>query len=270
MFPSTTDWDTFYGLFKQRTGLDLHKYKPNQLQRRIWTMAEGKTFRSLESLWQWLSEDKENVTWFLDRMAINVSELFRNPGKWDELRDIVLPDLLTRTDRLKCWSAGCSYGAEAHSLAMVLDSYFPGNHTVLGTDIDEAALKQAIAGEFSVPDVKGVPKALKDKYLTNEGELWRANSNVKKYLTFKKQNILDDQFDKNFDLILCRNVVIYFTDEAKDQLYRRFFEALKPGGVLLVGGTERISASESIGFETSLPFFYKRPVLGDQKWRNAS
>lgn len=270
MYPNQAEWDTFYASFKKLSGLDLHKYKANQLQRRVWTMVESKSFKDLPEFTEWLKQAEDNIVWFLDRLAINVSEMFRNPAKWEELRTIVLPHLLKSTSRLKCWSAGCSYGAEAHSLAMLLDQYFPGQHSIVGTDIDVAALDQARRGEFSLADTKNVPRPLLDKYLAKDGETWRAQPSLKRYLSFKKQNILDDPFDKNFDLILCRNVVIYFTDEAKDHLYHKFFNALRPGGILLVGGTERIFSSESIGFESSLPFFYERPDKGEKLWRNAS
>lgn len=223
----------------------------------------------LDTFFMWLSKSEENMGWFLDKMAINVSELFRNPEKWRELEQVVLPELLTRSNRLKCWSAGCSYGAEAHSLAAILDAKFSGSHTILGTDIDFTALAQAQSGVFSKDDFRGVPEAYK-KYFTPTLDKYKATPSLAKYLTFKRQNILADRFDSGFDLIMCRNVVIYFTDEAKDQLYQRFFESLKPGGILFVGSTERIFNSTQMGFESPLPFFYKKPLTGEQRWRNAS
>lgn len=270
MHPSQIEWATFYGFVFQNTGLDLNQYKANQMQRRILTMVDTKGFRNLTEFWNWIGSDKLNITWFLDRMAINVSEMFRNPAKWEELKSQVIPDLLKRTKNLKCWSAGCSYGAEAYSLAMVLESEFPGAHTILGTDIDDAALNQANAGEFSESDVRGVPRQYREKFVQPNGLTWQADPKLKSYLKFKKHNILADRFERGYDLILCRNVVIYFTEEAKEQLYRRFFDALSPGGILLVGGTERIFGSEAIGFGSPYPFFYNKPLLGEKQWRNAS
>ena len=233
-------------------------------------MMETKGHKNLSEFWSMLDSSSENIAWFLDRMAINVSELFRNPQKWEELKTQVLPSLLKTTQKLKCWSAGCSYGAEAYSLAMVLDQDFPGSHTIIGTDIDDTALAQANAATFSEADVRGVPQAYKSKYLKPNGSTWVASENLKKYVSFKKQNMLADRFDSNFDLILCRNVVIYFTEEAKDELYRKFYSALKPGGILLVGGTERIFGSENLGFTSPIPFFYQKPPQGEKIWQNAS
>jgi chemotaxis protein methyltransferase CheR len=263
-------WDEFYGRFQAKTGLDLHLYKAEQLRRRIISMSESKGKNSLAEFWGWIAESHDNVQWFQDKLAINVSELFRNPEKWTELQEQVIPDLLSRSSKLKCWSAGCSYGAEAHSLATVFAEKIPGAHQIIGTDIDKAALDQAIAGTFSEADMKCMPPLWRDKYYTKLGEEWQASQEVRKYCSFRVANILDKPTDSGFDLILCRNVVIYFTESAKDKLYERFFWALKPGGVLFVGGTERIFRSREMGFTSPVPFFYQKPINGDTVWQNAS
>lgn len=270
MQANATEWKEFYAAVLKRTGLDFDLYRANQLQRRILSMGEHKGHKKLGDFWLWISKSQENVDWFLDRIAINVSELFRNPEKWREMENHVLPELLKRSPRLKVWSAGCSYGAEAHTLAMILDSKFKGNHQIKGTDIDLEALAQAKRGEFSEPDVRAVPAPIKSKYLRQEGKSWFASSDLKPYLSFQKQNLLADRFDSGFDLIMCRNVVIYFTEEAKNELYKRFFQALKPGGYLFVGSTERVNNSEEIGFGQPRPFYYQKPIHEDKKWRNAS
>ncbi|MFQ3667851.1 MAG: protein-glutamate O-methyltransferase CheR [Fimbriimonadaceae bacterium] len=263
------DWQSLFSVFKSLTGVDLNLYKQEQLRRRTLGMIEARGCKDLAEFAALLKKSPENVRWFQDKLAINVSELFRNPEKWAELETKVLPELLQRTTRLKCWSAGCSYGAEAHSLAAILEKRFPGNHTVIGTDIDDAALTQARTGRFSDADMRGVPAEYRE-YFAKVGNDWQASNSIRKYLTFKKANLLTDTYDTGFDLVMCRNVVIYFNDQAKDDLYQRFFSALKPGGVLFVGSTERIFNSREIGFEQHLPFFYRKPLQGDRVWRSAS
>lgn len=270
MLVKSSEWEEFYGRMLKSTGLDLHKYKANQLQRRIVSMATHKNFRNLDEFWGWLSKSQENIVWFCDRLAINVSELFRNGDKWKQVEQEILPELMASSSKLKVWSAGCSYGAEAHTLAMILDAKLVGRHSILGTDIDEEALAQARRGEFSVNDVRGVPQEYKTKYLESKNGAYFAKSELKKYLTFKKQNLLADRFETGFDLIMCRNVVIYFTEEAKEELYKKFYNSLRPGGYLFVGSTERIFKANEIGFETEKPFFYRKSMLGNKKWLNAS
>jgi len=267
---SEREWEALYRAVLKASGLDLSQYKANQLQRRIGMMAESKGYSDLADLAAWITGKPENLSWFMDKLAINVSELFRNPEKWEELRTKVIPGLLRPGKGLRCWSAGCSYGAEATTLGMLLDRHFPGPHRILGTDIDDAALAQAKRGEFSESDVRGVPKEYRDAYLVSDGHGWKSLPAARKHLEFRKQNLLADKFDSDFDLILCRNVVIYFTEEAKSALYRKFFDALRPGGVLFVGGTERIFSATEIGFESRIPLFYQRPDNGERQWRNAS
>jgi chemotaxis protein methyltransferase CheR len=269
VLPKPHEWQEFYAQFKRKAGLDLELYKANQLQRRIVSMVTQKGYRSLSDFYGWLSESPANVEWFQDRLAINVSELFRNPEKWLEMERDILPMLIKSNPRLKIWSAGCSYGAEAHTLAMILDKKFTGSHRIVGSDIDMAALAQAKAGRFSANDLRCVPSEYRS-YLKADGSEFVADDQLKKYLTFQKGNLLGDRFDTGFDLIMCRNVVIYFTDEAKDELYEKFFRSLKPGGVLFVGSTERIGRSEEIGFKAAKPFYYQKPITGDKEWRNAS
>lgn len=270
MLPKQEDWKTFYDAMKRRSGLDLYKYKAQQLQRRILSMMEARKVDNLSDFWKWLDSSPENITWFMDKLAINVSELFRNPEKWLEMRHKVIPDLLSRSNGLKIWSAGCSYGAEAYSMATLLEAHFPGRHQIVGSDIDQAALSQAREGRFTDADMRCVPAEYKLKYFLQSGSEWLARPELKKYVSFKTGNLLEDRFDGGFDMIMCRNVVIYFTDDAKNQLYEKFVAALKPNGILFVGSTERVFTYKELGLETKLPFFYTKGSNGENKWRNAS
>ena len=269
MPPSDREWGSFYDRVFRRSRLDLNLYKQNQLRRRIVGMMEGKAATTLERFGDWVLTSEDSLRWFMDKLAINVSELFRNPEKWLEMERKVLPDVVARSPRLKIWSAGCSYGAEAHTLAAILEESFKGHHAILGTDIDAAALEQASRGEFSEADTRGVPDRYR-KYFCKSGNGYQASASLRKFMNFRKHNLLEDRFETGFDLICCRNVVIYFNDDAKDILYGKFYDSLKPGGYLFVGSTERIFRSTEIGYETALPFYYQKPLLGDKAWRNAS
>jgi len=268
--PKQSDWDQFYAHLKQKTGLNLHDYKQQQMQRRILSMLEAREATDLTTFWKSLTADPKGIEWFLDKMAINTSELYRNPEKWVEMRSTILPSLLQGKKSLKCWSAGCSIGAEAYTLASILDAYFPGTHTILCSDIDKAALAQARSGRYGQFEMKCVPDDIRKKYFSEQDGQFEAKPSLKKYLKFEECNLLNDRFQTGFDLIMCRNVVIYFTEEAKNVLYERFNESLNPGGVLFVGCTERIGNARALGLESSLPFFYQKQNSGDQKWRNAS
>ncbi len=269
------DFEQFKQLLKRRAGLDLDQYKFEQTYRRIYTMVERAGFQRFTDYFNYLAADETRLRGFIDRLAINVSELFRNPEQFEILRTQVLPDLLRRSMYLKLWSAGSSYGAEAYSLAILLHELAPNrSHQILGTDIDQEVLERARRGVFAESDLRSAPIEYKQKYFRafqeNGRTLYEADPALKRYLKFERHNLLADPYPQGFDLIACRNVVIYFSDEAKERIFREFYHALKPGGYLFLGNTERIFNYTQIGFENPSAFFYQKPQQEVQRWRNAS
>lgn len=253
------DYEFFKVHILRKTGIDLNLYKSQQMHRRLMGLVERANAGTFVKYYQILESDPKEFAVFLDRLTINVSELFRNPEKWDELKDKILPNIIQPRRPVRIWSAGCSYGAEPYTLAMILDQMTPGvKHYIQATDIDQKILAKAREGIFTSADIKNVPPSYRMKYLENRGENYQVVSSLREKVTFRAHNLLKDPFEKDFDLIVCRNVVIYFTDEAKDRLFARFAQSIKQQGVLFVGGTERIFNSREIGLDSKLPFFYQR------------
>jgi chemotaxis protein methyltransferase CheR len=162
------------------------------------------------------------------------------------------------------WSAGCSYGAEAYSLAIIFHELPSGalKSPILATDIDTEILQRAREGVFTDADLKNVSGARKRRHFAPVAGGWRVGDHLRPSVEFRRHDLIADAFERGFDLILCRNVVIYFTDEAKAELYRRLWTSLTPGGVLFIGGTEHIIDSRQIGFEPISSFFYRKPAPG--------
>lgn len=253
------DYEVFKGLVRRKCGIDLSEYKEQQMHRRLLAMVDRAEASSFDDYFHKM--DKDPIEWaqFLDRMTINVSELFRNPEKWEELKTQVLAPALKADKSLRIWSAGCSYGAEPYTLAMLLDDLAPGRHQyLLATDIDLKILSKAREGVFTDADVRNVPAEYRRKYLIQQEGNWVVQPWLRKLVTFRKHNLLADPYDSDLDLIVCRNVVIYFTEDAKDKLYARMREALVPGGFIFVGGTERIFNARELGLECPISFFYRR------------
>lgn len=259
------DYARFCQGIKSLTGIDLGQYRPAQMERRLRTFAERNGCKDLDAYLVTLKGDKAALDGFLDRMTINVSELFRNPERFLELEKQILPKLLEQHPRgLKIWSAGCSYGAEVYSLFVLAKELAPrANHELHAYDLDERVLARAREGVFSPTDMRNVSPDRRTKWFTEEkgpnGPQWRAKDELRRGIQFKRFDLLKDRFPTGMHLIACRNVVIYFNDDAKDILYRRFLDALVPGGVLFVGSTERINGSEDMGWEKAGTFFYGRP-----------
>lgn len=240
------------------TGIDLDCYKGSQMERRLQAIMRRVGAVDLLHYSHLLSGDPGRVKEFRDFLTINVTEFFRNPDKFAELQQQILPELLRRSRHLRIWSAGCSTGAEPYSLAIILDELDPGGrHELLASDIDEEALKAARAGAYQERDLREVSPERRRKYFTRDGDLWVVRQELRARVRFQQQNLLSDPFPREIDLILCRNVVIYFAEEAKEGLYRRFHQALKPGGILFVGGTESLLKARELGFAATAPFFYR-------------
>lgn len=253
------DYEQFVGSIKRKTGIDLALYKEAQMKRRLTSLYEKKGYPSFLTFFDALSSNQEMMNEFLDRMTINVSEFYRNGKRWEVLEKKILPRLLKENKRLKVWSAACSTGEEPYTLAMVLSTYMPlSSVSILATDLDLNVIQKAKLGLYPERSLAEVPEAMKKKHFHKEGAFFKVSEEVKRAVSFKKQNLLSDRFESGYDLIVCRNVMIYFTEEAKDELYRKFNEALRPGGVLFVGSTEQIFNPERYGFEVEDTFFYKK------------
>lgn len=253
------DYEVFRRKVLALTGIDLGLYKSQQMQRRIGSLMERAGVSTFAAYGDLLGRDRAELDRFCDYITINVSEFFRNPEKFDELEREILPELLARSRNLNIWSAGCSNGAEIYSVAMILQEIAPrGYHRLLGTDIDTGILSKALAGVYGPQDVRNVSAARMAKYFKADGESYVLLPEIRSKVQFKMHNLLSDPFERNFDLIICRNVVIYFTDEAKQDLYGKFWESLKDDGVLFIGGTETILNAKDIGFAPMASFFYKK------------
>jgi len=256
-----------FAIFKRRVresfNIDLDAYKRPQMERRLRGNMEKCGATTFTEYYRMMSRNSSLAEEFLDRVTINVSELFRNPDLFETLRTRVLPEVTAKRSRVSIWSAGCSYGAEPYSVATLVDEAgLAGRCRLLATDIDDKMLENARKGVFSRQDMRNVTPARIARYFSADGLDYQAKPTLRSLIEFRKHDLLRDPFGVGNDLILCRNVVIYFTPEAKDVLYRKFFDALRPGGYLFVGGTERISDSKSIGFESACPFFYQKPEIG--------
>ena len=168
-----------------------------------------------------------------------------------------------RDEKLKIWSAACSTGEEPYSLAMLLDKYMIlDNVEILATDIDKDVLSKARKGIYSEKSLENLPKMFKRKYfsMTDDKMLYKIDSQIKNSVTFRQHDLLKDPYPQNCHLIVCRNVMIYFTEEAKTKLYKRFHGSLHDEGIFFVGSTEQIILPQRYNFEPVETFFYRKSI----------
>jgi chemotaxis protein methyltransferase CheR len=254
------DFVNFVARIKQVTDIDLSQYKEAQMKRRLTTLRQRHGFETFMSYMNAIEKDGKLLNEFLDRMTINVSEFWRNPNRWEAVEKRFLPDMLKSGGSVNVWSAACSTGEEPYTIAMIAAELGALEKTsILATDLDNIVLQKASQGIYHERSVRDVPAVYMQKYLTKkEPDSYVVADRLKRAITFKQQNLLHDPFDRGFDLIVCRNVMIYFTEEAKQELYHKFAKALRPGGILFVGSTEQIFSPSQYGFESVETFFYRK------------
>lgn len=252
-----------YEQFKSKifklTGLDLSLYKEKQMKRRLESLIARYSKASYDAFFDLIKSDKQVFDEFMEYLTINVSEFYRNPEQWDKLEKIILPDLLKRNPSIKVWSAACSTGEEPYSLVMALTRHLPLERIkILACDIDTEAIRKAKEGVYSEKALANIPKDLREKFFEGSGKFYKISDKIKSRVEFKKMNLLADKYPTNMDLIVCRNVMIYFTEEAKNDMYMRFSDSLVDRGVLFVGSTEQILSPIKYSFTSEHTFFYQK------------
>lgn len=252
-------WEWFIGKFEALSKIDLNAYKRPQMERRINSFMRSVNVDNYQDFINLLGRESNIYRKFLDHITINVSEFFRNPTHWEVLRREIVPGLLKQRNSLKIWSAGCSTGEEPYSLAInAKEDRWVLKEKILATDIDREVLEKADIGLYTAKTIETVPAPYVKKYFVQQGANYRISDEIKQMVNFKQHNLLRDSFGNDFDLILCRNVVIYFTEETKEKLYRRFAEAMRPGGIIFIGSTEQIFNAREMGLKSIATFFYQK------------
>lgn len=254
-----------YEAFKESifnlTSIDLNSYKERQMKRRIDSLITKHGITSYQSYVITLKEDKTFYDEFINYITINVSEFYRNPEQWKILEDDILPYLFDSFGKkLKIWSAACSTGDEPYSLAMLLSKHLPlKDIKILATDIDRLVIEKAKIGIYHPKNLKDLPLEHRNKYFQElNDKAIKISDDIKACVEFKQHDLLRDPYPEDCDLIICRNVLIYFTDEAKTRIYNSFNKALNQGGILFVGSTEQMLQASQLGFRSLKSFFYRK------------
>lgn len=187
---------------------------------------------------------------FIDRLTTNHTYFMREQGHFDIIRNEILPyiEKTVISKDVRIWSAGCSFGHEPYNLAMVIDDYFGERKKgwdlkILATDISTTALIKAKTAIYSGEDIKELPEMWRKKYFNKlPDNRYQIKEFLRSQVVFKYQNLMEDFNNKKpFDLILCRNVMIYYDSETRDELVNKFYNDTKIGGYLLIGHAENVS-----------------------------
>jgi chemotaxis methyl-accepting protein methylase len=234
-------------------------YKDKCLRRRVAVRMRARGVHTYGEYVRILDDDAAEFDRLIDALTINVTKLFRNWEVYASIAEHVVPALWHReSEAIRVWSAGCSTGDEAYSLAILFHRYAAtrgmlpqiGRVDVLGTDIDRQSLRLAAAGEFDAGDFTDTPDDLRDRYFARQPPFTVARS-IRDMVRFERRDLLADPppVDNGpFDLIVCRNVLIYFDRDTQEQLFETYRRALRPNGFLVLGKVETLLGAARAGF----------------------
>lgn len=253
------DYLVFIAGLRRLWPVDLTQYRRGQMERRIRSFAGRRGITNLPDYLPMLEADQDELHRFLDHVTINVSQLWRHPEQWQVMREQLIPEL-AQESRIRAWSAGCSYGAEAYTLSAEIRQTAPNARvSITGTDVDRRIIERARTGRFTDADARDAPPAMLDRWFSREDDILAAKPELRFGMTFEEGDLLHLSVPAgSYDLILCRNVVIYFNEDVRDALHGRLAAALRPGGYLVIGATERVASPGPIGLTPTHPFIYRK------------
>ncbi|RLF04300.1 MAG: protein-glutamate O-methyltransferase CheR, partial [Thermoprotei archaeon] len=243
---STINVDLIKDYLRRYHGIDVFSYKDDFLRRRVRARMIATKCRDFMEYLRLLRTDPHEVKRFLDDMSINVSQFFRDPHIWEKVKTLVFEELIEekrRTGRrtIKIWSAGCCRGEEPYTISIILHEILGAEInnffiTIIATDIDEDALESAKEGIYPRLSLTSVPLPLLSKYFMPVGNgLYAVKDHVKSLVKFMVHNLLKDPYPLFLDVIVCRNVFIYFSHEAQQRVLERFHRSLNNNGYLILG-----------------------------------
>lgn len=242
----------------EQLSLNCDHYKDGYLQRRFAVRMRERGAHTYEDYVQLLKEDPHEYDNLMSDLTINVTQFFRDQAVFKALEESVLPLLIYGKatggeSSIRVWSAGCSSGEEPYSICIILrellgEEFDNFSLSVVGSDIDEEVLESAQRGVYLPRQVVNVPKPYLEKYFTLEDGNYHLCPEIKDMVRFRNIDLFTNTAGSHFDMILCRNVVIYFTREMQERLYMNFYRALREDGYFVMGNTETLVGEASTLF----------------------
>ena len=240
---------------KNRYGIDFTNYETKSLKRGFARLIIKHKFGSILGMWQKILTDKQYFLSCVDDLTVNLTEMFRNSEIWVQIHDELI-DTFKNNIRLNVWHAGCSSGEEVYTMAIVLrDKKMLYKTRALATDLSSNILAQAMEAKYSNMLLTKYTKSFQaylpngkiDDCFTEEGRYLKVNDELKKHVEFRQHNLVNDPMDRTFDIIFCRNVMIYFDDVLKMKVLTLFHKSLNKNGFFIIGYYDMLpEASKSL------------------------
>lgn len=239
-----------------QVGIDIGMYKDQCIRRRIASRVRACGLARGSSYVERLRRDPDEAAALVEALAIHVSQFFRNPVVFARLEAEVLPRLIDTAmhrpeKRLRVWSSGCAGGEEPYSIALLLHDLAPPELAVeiIASDIGDGVLQQARLGSFDPVRLLEVPRLVQQRFFRPIGRQLQLREEIRSRVEFVEHNLLRDEFPGNIDLVLCRNVLIYFERDDQERILSRFASVLTDHGILVLGTTENLLGAAGQLFE---------------------
>ncbi len=257
-------------LVKELCGINLHDGKKELVKARLSKRMRQLGMTSFQQYIDHVRQDTDKeITTMLDILSTNLTYFFREPRHLEYLREVVLPEAMASkgNKKLRIWSAGCSSGEEPYSIAMVLNEAVPNldswDAAILATDLSTRVLQTASQGIYRQERFRELPRHLITKYFvciqSKPEKVYRTGPKLRKLVHFARLNLMETWPMKGpFDVIFCRNVMIYFDKPTQGKLINRYFDILRPGGMLFLGHSESLTGIDH-KFKYVQPATYKKP-----------
>lgn len=243
----------------ESTGFNCEQYKEAHFKRRINVRVRATGSKNYGEYLRLLKRDSTEREHLIKALTINVSEFFRNPETFEVIEKEVIPLLIkSRSDSLiksiRIWSAGCATGEEVYSLAILIHKILGKDLnkyriSITGTDIDTLSLDKARKGLYLENVLKNIDSSTKENYFVKQGERYQISDQLRGMVRFKRHDLISESCTDRFDLIICRNVLIYFKKEIQEQLQLNFYQALNKGGFFVIGKAETLLGTASNRFK---------------------
>jgi chemotaxis protein methyltransferase CheR len=227
----------------KRHGIDFSCYEPKSLKRRIVRTLHVFGLMTVHDLWVRILKEHSFIYPFMDEISVGLTSMFRDPVLWRRMRTL-LSNGLADKEKLSIWHAGCSTGEEVFTMGIVLkESAYPKPFSALASDMSNLSIATAMKGEYSLYKMQEYAQNYKaynalsnfTNYYTSTDKSAFMNSSLVSHVKFEHHNLITSPFTGTFDIIFCRNVMIYFDSEAKRKLFDKFHASLNEGGLLVIG-----------------------------------
>jgi len=233
--------------------INFEYYRESYLKRRLKIRLTATNTKTYSAYIQYLKANPSEYDILIKDLTINYTKFFRDPDVFSFLKKTILPELFSSKRWVRIWSAGCATGEEPYSVAMLVHELLKHRMkdcrvSIYASDLDRSALAKAKSGEYTSRMVQGVEERILNRYFEFDNDVYTVKNFVKQPIHFEEQDLMTPPRHRNLDVILCRNVMIYFSKEIQRKIYMNFYDSLRYGGYLITGKTELVPGEVSRKF----------------------